>query len=42
MPLPVIIGTGLIVLGCGLAIYIVIASIRDRQKVRPLNNDEDQ
>ena len=40
--LPVIIGIGLIALGFGLAVYIVIASIRDRQKVRPLTTDEDE
>ena len=40
MPLPVIIGIGLIALGFGLAVYIVVATIRDRQQVRPLNNDE--
>ena len=42
LPLPVIIGIGLIALGFGLAVYIVIASIRDRQKVRPLTTDEDE
>ena len=41
MPIPVIIGLGLIVLGFGLAVYIVVASIRDRRQVRPLNNDEE-
>jgi hypothetical protein len=40
LPLPVIIGIGLIALGFGLAVYIVVATIRDRQQVRPLNNDE--
>lgn len=40
MPLPVIIGLALIALGFGLAVYIVIATIRDRQQVRPLNDDE--
>ncbi len=42
MPVPVIIGLVLIALGFGLAIYIVIATIRDRQQVRPLNMDEDE
>jgi hypothetical protein len=41
MPIPVIIGLGLITLGFGLAVYIVVASIRDRRQVRPLNNDEE-
>ena len=42
MPVPVIIGITLIALGFGLAVYIVIATIRDRQQVRPLNIDEDE
>ena len=42
MPLPVIIGITLIALGFGLAVYIVIATIRDRKQVRPLNFDEDE
>ena len=42
MPFPVIIGISLITLGFGLAVYIVVASIRDRQQVRPLNIDEDE
>ncbi len=42
MPLPVIIGITLIALGFGLAVYIVIATIRDRKQVRPLNIDEDE
>ncbi|MEY4275768.1 MAG: hypothetical protein RIS26_231 [Actinomycetota bacterium] len=42
MPVPVIVGISLITLGFGLAVYIVIASIRDRQKVRPLTTDEDE
>jgi phage shock protein PspC (stress-responsive transcriptional regulator) len=42
MPVPVIIGLVLIALGFGLALYIVIATIRDRQQVRPLNIDEDE
>jgi phage shock protein PspC (stress-responsive transcriptional regulator) len=42
MPVPVIIGIALIALGFGLAVYIVIATIRDRQQVRPLNIDEDE
>ena len=42
MPLPVIIGIALIALGFGLAVYIVVATIRDRQQVRPLNIDEDE
>jgi phage shock protein PspC (stress-responsive transcriptional regulator) len=42
MPVPVIIGIALITLGFGLAVYIVIATIRDRQQVRPLNIDEDE
>jgi phage shock protein PspC (stress-responsive transcriptional regulator) len=42
MPVPVIIGIALIVVGFGLAVYIVIATIRDRQQVRPLNIDEDE
>ena len=41
MPVPVIIGIALIALGFGLAVYIVIATIRDRQQVRPLNIDEE-
>ena len=41
MPLPVLIGVALIALGLGLTVYIVVATIRDRQQVRPLNNDED-
>lgn len=40
LPLPVIIGLVLIGLGFGLAIYIIVAAIRDRQQVRPLNDDE--
>lgn len=40
LPTPVIIGIALIVLGFGLGIYIIVASIRDRQQVRPLNDDE--
>ncbi len=39
-PLPVIIGLVLIALGFGLGIYIIVATIRDRQQVRPLNDDE--
>ena len=42
MPVPVIIGIALIALGFGLAVYIVVATIRDRQQVRPLNIDEDE
>ena len=42
LPIPVIIGIGLIALGFGLAIYIVVATIRDRRQVRPLTNDEDE
>ena len=41
-PLPVIIGMALIALGFALGIYIIVASIRDRQQVRPLNDDEMQ
>ena len=40
LPLPVIIGLVLIGLGFGLGIYIIVATIRDRQQVRPLNDDE--
>jgi len=40
LPLPVIIGLALITLGFGLGIYIIIATISDRRKVRPLNDDE--
>jgi len=29
-------------LGFGLAVYIVVATIRDRQQVRPLSNDEEE
>ena len=42
MPLPVIIGITLIALGFGLAVYIVIATIRYRKQVRPQNIDEDE
>lgn len=42
LPLPVIIGAGLIALGFGLAVYIVVATIRDRKEVRPLTIDEEQ
>ncbi|MFM5952321.1 MAG: hypothetical protein ACKOOE_07020 [Micrococcales bacterium] len=42
LPIPVIIGIGLIALGFGLAVYIVVATIRDRQQVRPLSNDEEE
>jgi hypothetical protein len=40
LPLPVIIGLVLIGLGFGLGVYIIVATIRDRQQVRPLNDDE--
>ncbi|MCX6485376.1 MAG: hypothetical protein NTX78_01850 [Rhodoluna sp.] len=42
LPLPVLIGVSLIALGFGLGIYIIVASIRDRQQVRPLNDHEIQ
>lgn len=41
MPLPVMIGLGLITVGFGLAIYIVVATIRDRKQIRPLNDDDE-
>ena len=40
-PLTMLIGIGLIALGFGLAVYIVVASIRDGRQVRPLNIDEE-
>lgn len=42
MPLPVMIGLGLITVGFGLAVYIIVATIRDRQQIRPLNEDENE
>jgi hypothetical protein len=41
MPLPVMIGFGLITVGFGLAVYIVVATIRDRKRIRPLNDDDE-
>jgi hypothetical protein len=35
------IGLGLITVGFGLAIYIVVATIRDRKQIRPLNDDDE-
>jgi len=40
LALPVIIGLVLIALGLALGVYIIVATIRDRQQVRPLNEDE--
>lgn len=40
MPVPVMIGLGLIGLGFLLAIYIVFAALNDRRKVKPLNEDD--
>jgi hypothetical protein len=40
LALPVIIGLVLITLGLALGVYIIVATIRDRQQVRPLNEDE--
>ena len=40
MPAPVMIGLGLIGVGFVLAIYIVVASITDRRRVKPLTKDD--
>jgi hypothetical protein len=40
MPVPVMIGLGLIGVGFILAIYIVVASINDRRRVKPLTKDD--
>lgn len=40
LPVPVLIGIALITLGVALGIYIIVASLRDRQHVKPINDDE--
>ena len=41
LPVPVMIGIGLVALGFVVAVYVVVVTIRDGRQIKPINPNED-